>query len=187
MKLFHLWFELAKKKKILDYESTVLSTVDKNNQPFSRVVLLKGYQKEAFLFFTNYESQKGKQINFNNKVSLNFYWPTLEKQIIILGSAQKTNQKISNIYYQKRPRLSQIAATVSKQSQVLDNRENLELDFKKQLETFKNKNTLPKPEYWGGFLIKPHLIEFWQGRKNRLHDRIIYQKKKNWYSYRLCP
>ncbi len=187
MKLFHVWFQLAKKEKILDYESTVLSTTDNNHQPFSRIILLKGYQKEAFLFFTNYESQKGKQINFNNKVSLNFYWPSLEKQIIILGIAQKTSQKISNTYHQKRPRLSQIAITVSKQSQIIENREKLELDFKNQLETFKNKPIIPKPESWGGFLIKPHLIEFWQGRENRLHDRIIYQKKKNWHYYRLSP
>ena len=155
--------------------------------PQSRIVLLKDYNENGFTFFTDYSSEKGKAIQKNPLIGIHFFWSELERQVRISGVAIKTSEKISDNYFQSRPVTSQIAAIVSNQSEEIPNREYLEnrfLEMQKQL-----LGKIPKrPKLWGGFLVKPIRIEFWQGRENRLHDRILYEKKDaRWSIKRLAP
>mgnify|MGYP003317287713 FL=1 len=164
-----------------------LSTVGLDQSPKSRIVLLKKFNSNGFTFFTNYESNKGKSISSNSSVCLNFYWPSLEKQIIIKGNADKISEKESEDYFNSRPFGSKIGAIVSKQSEVVENREFLEIKFKEANDLY-NKIKPKRPEDWGGYLVKPVLFEFWQGRKNRLHDRLEFIFESNaWNSNRLSP
>jgi pyridoxamine 5'-phosphate oxidase len=186
--IFEKWFVEAKEDKmILEPNAMTLSTINTGGYPKSRVVLLKKFNSNGFIFFTNYDSNKGKSISKNNNVCLNFYWPSLEKQIVIKGNATKIPVKESNDYFNSRPYGSQIGAIVSNQSEIIKNREFLESKFEK-LNNYYSKIKPQRPQNWGGYIVKPDLFEFWQGRKNRLHDRLQFILDGNvWNSNRLSP
>ena len=184
---FKKWFKEAQKKNILEPNAMTLSTVSPRGNINSRTVLLKGINNKGFIFYTNYESRKGNDINFNNSVSLVFLWKELEKQIIIKGNAKKISKKDSEKYFQSRPRSSRIAAWASNQSKILSYENELKDRFLEYEEKFRNKE-IPLPDFWGGFLVEPKSIEFWIGRKSRMHDRILYTRnQKNWNIQKLYP
>ncbi len=186
--LFTAWFEMAEDSLAeLEANAMTLATVDEQGKPNSRVVLLKSYDQEGFIFFTNYESGKGKDLSLNPDCCISFFWHGLEKQVIIKGKASKISEKKSEEYFQTRPRGSQLGAIASKQSSVISSREHIEERLRKLETEYKGKE-IPKPLYWGGYLISPESFEFWQGRKNRLHDRILYKEVNgNWKYERLAP
>ncbi len=186
--IFEKWFDEAKAdKSILEPNAMTLSTINRFQIPKSRVVLLKKFDLNGFIFFTNYNSEKGKSISNNNNVCLNFYWPSLEKQIIIKGIADRISKNESIDYFNSRPFGSQIGAIVSNQSQIIESREVLEKKFKKIINIYSEIKP-EKPDDWGGYIVKPNLFEFWQGRKNRLHDRLEFVHDGNiWKSNRLSP
>ena len=172
---------------IIEPTSMTLSTYTIQHGSQSRVVLLKQIDKRGFVFFTNYNSLKGKQIALNNNVSLSFFWPELQRQVRVNGTAKKVSNKVSINYFSKRPRNSQIAAWMSMQSEVIENRKIMESKFQKLKHKFNNQ-PIPKPPYWGGYIIEPITVEFWQGREDRMHDRFIYIKHNNtWNINRLSP
>jgi pyridoxamine 5'-phosphate oxidase len=179
-------------KEAVDFEekeptAMALSTIGVNGFPQSRIVLLKYFDKNGFIFFTNYLSEKGKAIEKNPAVSLHFFWPLLERQVRISGFAEKTSRKISKKYFQSRPLESQIAAWASEQSKEIPSRDYLEQRFREFSSKFENQPPL-LPSFWGGYKVIPKKIEFWQGRENRLHDRILYEKiSNNWEIKRLAP
>ena len=180
---FNIWLNDAVNNKIKDPNAMVLSTYNSIIGVTSRVVLLKEIKENSFIFFTNYNSLKAKQISENNIVSLCFFWNDLERQIRIRGTAKKLANDESSSYFDSRPEKSKIAAIISNQSSIID----LNEDFEDKLLKFSNKS-ISKPKYWGGYTIKPHYFEFWQGRKNRLHDRFGYDKEGlNWKINRLSP
>ncbi|RMA64185.1 pyridoxamine 5'-phosphate oxidase [Ulvibacter antarcticus] len=185
---FRSWFHETKNSGGVDEANAMtLTTIDLHGFPRGRVVLLKKYDELGFYFYTNYNSEKGKSIALNNKVSISFFWPNLERQIIIKGRALKTSEADSENYFHSRPKGSQLGAIVSQQSSVVANREVLEVKLKELEEAYEGKE-IPKPEDWGGFLVKPMEFEFWQGRPNRLHDRIRYRLKgHDWIIERLAP
>ena len=166
----------------------ILNTIGGDGFPKGRVVLLKYFSNKGFTFFTNYNSEKGISIMNNNKVSLTFYWENQERQVIIKGIAEKTEEAINNKYYQSRPFGSKIASYVSEnQSSILPNRESMEEKFIFLSSKLKNKK-IDRPNYWGGYTVKPAEYEFWQGRENRLHDRIRYSlDNSKWNISRLSP
>jgi len=184
---FKKWFKEAQSKDILEPNAMTLSTLSANKNINSRTVLLKGVNNKGFIFFTNYESRKGNDIKLNNTVSLVFLWKELEKQIIIKGRAKKISKKESDKYFQSRPRSSRIAAWASNQSKKISYENELKESFLKYEEKFKDKK-IPLPNFWGGFLVEPKSIEFWIGKKSRMHDRIIYLKNlKSWKIQKLYP
>jgi pyridoxamine 5'-phosphate oxidase len=185
---FRKWFyECQNSGGVDEVNAMTLTTIDFDGFPRGRVVLLKKYDEYGFYFYTNYESEKGRSIELNNKVSLSFFWPNLERQVIIKGTAQKTSKVDSENYFQSRPKGSQIGALVSNQSSVIKNRAILENQLKKLEVEYENKN-IPKPDNWGGYLVTPISFEFWQGRPNRLHDRIRYKLQEyDWIIERLAP
>jgi len=185
--LFKIWFELAIKSETNNPNAMTLSSISDQYKPNSRIVLLKYFDNKGFIFYTNSNSKKGKDIAFNSFVSLNFYWKTQKKQIRIEGEAEIINSKDANEYFNSRPRESQIGALASNQSAVLLDRSLL---IKKTDEIRKKYENIeiPRPNYWNGYLVKPNLIEFWQEKQNRLHDRVEYKKIENkWMSNRLFP
>ena len=184
---FKKWFKEAQKKNILEPNAMTLSTLSSKGNINSRTVLLKGINDKGFIFYTNYESKKGNDINFNSNVSLVFLWKELEKQIIVKGNAKKISKKDSEKYFQSRPRSSRIAAWASNQSKILSFENELKDRFLEYEEKFRNKD-IPLPDFWGGFLVEPKSIEFWIGRKSRMHDRILYSRnQKNWGIQKLYP
>ena len=189
MELFQEWFyDVDNSDTIDEANAMTVSTIGLDGFPKSRVVLLKKYTWEGFIFYTNYNSEKGKAIANNPNVCLSFFWHTAERQIIIKGKAERIAENLSDGYFESRPKGSQLGAVVSNQSDIIENRTVLE-DKLKDLELkFENKE-IPRPEHWGGFIVKPVEIEFWQGRANRLHDRIRYslQSDYNWKIDRLAP
>ena len=186
IKQFEKWFEFAKKNSVIEPNAMILSTLSKNSIN-SRTVLLKDITDEGFVFFTNYTSVKGNDIRENDNVSSVFLWKKIEKQVIIKGSATKIKTEDSIKYFNSRPRKSKIAAWASLQSTKLNDSNDLAERFKYYENKFENKE-IPYPEFWGGYIIKPLSVEFWQGRSSRMHDRILYKKEsKNWSVCKLYP
>lgn len=185
---FRTWFYETKDAGGVDeVNAMTLTTVDAEGFPRGRVVLLKKYDEYGFYFYTNYNSDKARSLELNNKVSLSFFWPNMERQIIIKGTVEKTSDTESNNYWQSRPKGSQLGALVSNQSSIVKDRSELEDKLKKLEEEYENKE-VPRPKDWGGYLVSPLSIEFWQGRPNRLHDRIRYTLVDcDWIIERLQP
>jgi len=185
---FRSWFyEVRDVGGVDEINAMTLTTMGLDGYPKGRVVLLKKYDEQGFYFYTNYDSEKGKAILRDNKVSLSFFWPGMERQILIKGMAEKTSEEDSDNYFASRPKGSQLGALASRQSEVVDNRQVLE-DELKDLEAQFESNKVPKPTNWGGFVVKPIEFEFWQGRPNRLHDRIRYRLEGlDWIIERLAP
>lgn len=185
---FKSWYsECLESGGVVEVNAMTLTTIDLEGFPRGRVVLLKKYDAFGFYFYTNYDSEKGKSIEINNKVSLSFFWPNMERQIIIKGTAKRTSNLDSEKYFHSRPKGSQIGALVSNQSTVIKNRDVLENHLKELELEYENKE-VPKPTNWGGYIVTPLTLEFWQGRPNRLHDRIRYTLDKgSWIIQRLAP
>lgn len=189
MVLFQKWFyEVEASEGVDEPNAMTVSTIGLDGYPKSRVVLLKKYTYEGFIFYTNYESEKGKAIANDPKVCASFFWPIMERQIIIKGLAEKISKNLSDGYFESRPEGSKLGAIVSNQSSVIPSREVLEEKLKTLEKQYGNK-AIERPDYWGGFIIKPVSIEFWQGRPNRLHDRIRYTLQEDfcWKIERLAP
>ena len=186
--LFHYWLqEIEANREVEEVNKMNLSTIGLDGFPATRVVLLKEYDAEGFVFYTNYESDKGKAIAKNPKVCLSFFWPASERQVIIKGLAEKTSVEDSEVYFQSRPKGSQLGAWASQQSSVIPSREYLQEKLNLLEEQYSGKE-IPKPVYWGGYKVIPSQFEFWQGRPNRLHDRIYFSKEgKEWKIDRLAP
>lgn len=186
--LFKIWFEEADNdSKIEEANAMSLSTVGKDMKPRTRVVLLKEFNTQGFVFFTNYKSKKGQALAENSFACISFFWASQERQVIIEGRVEKVSAKDSDTYFNSRPLGSRLGALASPQSQVISDRAFLENELKKVQEQFKSE--LPKrPDHWGGYLLIPDHFEFWQGRENRLHDRIRYDNdNKSWSAVRLAP
>jgi pyridoxamine 5'-phosphate oxidase len=185
--LFNLWFEDASKSGILLPEAMSVSTCSTDGQPSCRMVLLKEYNEQGFVFFTNYSSRKSSELTDNNKVALLFHWGVLQRQVRIEGKVEKISPKESSDYFHSRGKGSQVGAWASKQSQKLKYDEELTDRMKHYQQKFAD-GEVPHPEFWGGWRIKPHAFEFWQGRANRLHDRLCFKLENNkWHQFRLNP
>ena len=184
---FSAWMHEALESVVIEPTAMTVSTVDESGRPSSRVVLLKGFDAKGFVFFTNYESKKATDLESNPNISLHFFWPDLERQIIISGSVEKTSREESEKYFASRPVKSRIGAWASKQSGALANREELENLFEAVRERFDGQE-IPCPPFWGGFRTTARRFEFWQGRRSRLHDRIVYESiNGDWNILRLSP
>jgi pyridoxamine 5'-phosphate oxidase len=184
---FELWIDEAIQAGVIEPNAMTLSTVDKNGFPDARIVLLRGITKNGFSFFTNYKSKKGKDLAANNKACLNFFWSELSRQVRINGTIKKVPVKESEAYFNSRPRESQIGAWASSQSDRIVSREMLEKQYAVYEKKFEGKK-VTCPPHWGGYILNPVRIEFWQGRSNRMHDRIIYLKAGGrWKMERLSP
>ena len=183
---FEKWYKFAQKNTVFEPNAMHLCTISPENSPNNRVVLLKSYNHVGFIFFSNYSSQKAKDIKYNNQVKLSFFWPNIEQQIHVTGTAHQVDPKLSDEYFDTRPRESQLSAWASNQSEITNDRTELEEKMKAYDQKFKGQ--VPRPPHWGGYIVKPTRYEFWQGRKNRFHDRIIYTKNNdNWLINRLNP
>lgn len=185
---FQAWFSNAMDSNILEPNAMTLST-SKDGRVKSRIVLLKEIDKEGFIFYTNYQSDKGQEIAQNKYVALNFLWKEIQRQVRIEGIASKITEERSTAYAQSRPRGSQIAAWVSNQSEAIIDRSIIEKKQAELIEQFKDQDEIPKPPHWGGYIVRPDVIEFWQGRPSRLHDRLRYRlnEKNEWTIDRLAP
>lgn len=184
---FSNWMNEALSSEIVDATAMTLSTVDAGHRPSSRVVLLKGFDARGLVFFTNYESQKGRDLAADPHAALSFYWPDLERQVLVRGIAEKTTADESQAYFATRPLASQIGAWASKQSGRLANRQELEASVAVITKRFEGRE-IPCPPHWGGFRVLPERFEFWQGRASRLHDRICYTLTGDaWVIERLSP
>jgi pyridoxamine 5'-phosphate oxidase len=185
---FKKWFDEARKSEVPEVNAMNLSTVNSEGKPTSRIVLLKGIEAGKFIFYTNYQSQKGRELEQNPSCALTFFWPELERQVRIEGDALRVDENKSVEYFQSRPRGSQVGAWSSPQSTIIDSRDILDERKKKIEEKFEGLSVLPKPHQWGGFEIDPIMFEFWQGRPSRLHDRVQYIKVDGiWKVHRLAP
>ena len=183
---FARWMDEAVKAEIPDANAMTLATVGEDNRPDARVVLLKYYGETGFAFFTNYESKKGRDLDANPYAALHFFWPQLDRQVGIYGRVEKTSREESEKYFKSRPVESRLAAWASNQSRIIASRDVLV----KRFEEFREKfgDDVPLPSYWGGFRVQPDRVEFWQGRQNRLHDRLCYTTDETgWQIIRLSP
>ncbi|MBB2950433.1 pyridoxamine 5'-phosphate oxidase [Sphingobacterium sp. JUb56] len=185
---FERWFNEAVHSEVLEPNAMVLSTVGEFSLPSSRIVLLKDLKENGFSFFTNFNSRKGTEMDANPHVAVLFFWPELQRQVRIEGLIEKLPVEDSDEYFQSRPKGSRIGAIASPQSDTIPNRNFLEERVAGLTEEFKDQEQVPRPEFWGGYLIKPLYMEFWQGRSSRLHDRIAFQKvSDSWKITRLAP
>lgn len=186
-KMFQKWYQQAHEKNCASPHAMSISTVSADGQPSSRMVYMKEILEEGVVFYSNYHSRKGHQLDQNPKIAALFFWDCTEQQIRIEGEVEKVDPLISDDYFASRPRMSQIGAWASLQSKIIDSRKSLE----ERVAFYENKfpHSVPRPPHWGGYLIKPTYFEFWQGRLGRLHDRIIYEKSKDneWIISRICP
>jgi pyridoxamine 5'-phosphate oxidase len=186
---FQQWWKEAVDSEIEEVNAMTLATASADGLPSARIVLLKGVSENGFIFFTNYNSYKGNQLSDNPKACLVFFWKELERQVRITGLVDKLKDKENDEYFYSRPIESQVGALVSPQSQVIENREWLETRFNEQAKNISAVSPLKRPAHWGGYLVKPVLIEFWQGRPGRLHDRLQYSLEDSgeWKIERLAP
>ncbi|MEO8470583.1 MAG: pyridoxamine 5'-phosphate oxidase [Chryseolinea sp.] len=185
---FLKWFDEALKSEVNEPNAMSLATVSKDNRPSCRIVLLKGVESGQFVFYTNYQSHKGRELEERPVCALTFFWPELERQIRIEGSVKRIDEARSQTYFQSRPVASQIGAWASPQSSIIENRTIIEERVVQIEKRFEGQTILPKPKQWGGYQVAPDMIEFWQGRRNRLHDRIEFVKSgKGWQQHRLAP
>ena len=189
---FRQWLDEAVAAQLPEPAALTLATVDPaTGQPSQRVVLLKGLPDDAgFLFYSNYDSRKGHELAGQPLAALNFFWPGLERQVRVEGLVEKAPEGVSTDYFQSRPRSSQVGAWASPQSQVIGSREELEAREHSVEAEFADQNPLPRPPHWGGYVLRPQRIEFWQGRPSRLHDRLVYEREasgKGWKISRLAP
>lgn len=188
VKQFEKWFDEALQSGITEPNAMHLATVDEHGKPSSRIVLLKGIAENKFIFYTNYQSKKGRELEQNPACALTFFWPEIERQVRIEGVADRVDTKLSDEYFQSRPRGSQIGAWASPQSTIIKDRDILEARAQQMEKKFELEKVLPRPNQWGGFQIDPLMIEFWQGRASRLHDRIQFTKVDGeWKVNRLAP
>jgi pyridoxamine 5'-phosphate oxidase len=186
--LFTLWLEDARSSGNMDPTAMTLSTVDGDGNPSSRIVLLKKIESRLLLFFTNYGSRKANDIEAGSRVAAHFFWPEMERQVRLEGRASKITEAASDLYFQERPYESKIAARVSMQSREIPDRSYLEEAYREQLKKYADGDHIPRPSDWGGYAINPVRIEFWQGGKHRLHDRIVYTLNGDqWRRVRLAP
>ena len=186
-KQFEIWFEEAKKIGLKDPNAMNVASATKSGIPSSRMVLLKAYSEKGFIFYTNYTSRKSGEILDNPIVALNFFWDALERQIRIEGEIKKVEKEVSDAYFNSRSRLSKLGAHASNQSQIIENYEELTDKLNSFDEKYKDKD-IPRPDHWGGFIVIPSTIEFWQGHDGRLHDRLKFEKENdNWVMKRLSP
>ena len=184
--LFRKWFDEVYKIDKEEAVSMNLSTISSDNYPNSRIVLLRGLE-DGFIFYTNYKSQKGREIEKNPKAHINFYWPSLERQVRIKGIINKTSTKVSDKYFLSRPLKSRIGALLSYQSTEISFEKDLQKELFEEINRNENKE-IERPSYWGGYYLEPSEIEFWQGKDARLHDRLLYERKNNeWIPKRLSP
>lgn len=185
---YQVWFEEAVSAQVVDPYAMSIATVGKDMQPSLRLVYLRDISENGFVFYTNYGSQKARNITENNKVGLNFFWVELERQIRVEGEVVKVNEEMSDAYFNSRPRDSQIGAWASEQSTTISSRQTLEEKVIELTKRFEN-HPIPRPTNWGGYVVKPSKIEFWQGRPNRLHDRLVYTRNNSdkWEITRIAP
>ncbi|MDQ1237595.1 MAG: pyridoxamine 5'-phosphate oxidase [Wigglesworthia glossinidia] len=185
--LFKIWLKDAYEAKIPDFNMMSLGTIDKNHQSHQRIVSMKKIEKKKIIFFTNFSSKKALHIKYNSRVSLLFIWNNINRQILLLGTAKKISHDKSLKYFYTRPKLSQISIWASQQSRKISNRNILEHTFKTFQKKFEN-SIVPFPKFWGGYQVDIYTAEFWQGRRNRLHDRFLYEKiHSKWIVTRIAP
>lgn len=186
---FRNWFDEVCATSVAEANAMVLSTVDAEGRPSARTVLMKGFDEQGIVFFTNYNSQKGRDIEGNAHVSALFYWPTLQRQVRWNGIAIRVGDEESDEYFHQRPRGSQIGALASPQSEPIPNQRWLAERFASLEAQYGEELEIPRPDHWGGYRIEPESIEFWQGRENRLHDRVLYTRDKHgeWQNQRIAP
>lgn len=189
MVLFRTWFHELEASESMDEPNVMtVSTLGLDGFPKSRIVLLKRFTYEGFVFYSNYTSEKGKAIAADPRVCLSFFWPVLERQVIVKGKAERLPENLSDGYFESRPEGSKLGAIVSDQSAIIPSREYLEEALEALQQSYEGKE-IPRPDYWGGFLVRPVSVEFWQGRPNRLHDRLRYtlESDLSWRLERMAP
>jgi pyridoxamine 5'-phosphate oxidase len=186
---FATWFSTAVNSGLLEANAITLATVSPDGMPSARVVLLKAFDERGFVFFTNYDSSKGRDLETNPRASFAVYWPSLHRQIRVCGQTEKTSRDESEKYFHSRPRGSQLGAWVSRQSEVIDARRILDARMAEMVQRFSEKDVIDLPPHWGGYRVVPSEMEFWQGRADRLHDRFRYTRQSDgsWLLERLAP